>query len=215
MAFACPRCGDRYTQRLAMVHASGLSSSDWKTHRRSGRHSIGKRTYQTTLSRLTSPPAKRPYAGLLIVSLLMLGLALISFRSDALLTFPKGQILSTPSHTASSVKVYRHGHYSRSVQSGSVSSPLALNAPSLSRSQLGNRPSDRSILAGILFLLGGSTFGALVYRRYRFNHDCWPEQIQEWNDAFMCRACGATFQPHNREAFALDDNARVHLGRFR
>ena len=197
MAFPCPRCGDRYTQRLPLVHASGVWQGTWSNGLRGGT-----RTSQNALSMLASPPKRKPVillASAVLFMALYLAVTLAAFVAPHRLHAAAISALASsaqPARTPAAVLPHHGRHHAHTP-------PLA-PIPQFTASAVTNRQAHAPEWATdwksaaafeVVPLALLSMMLALLTSRLRYNHRKWPEALRHWQACFLCRGCGCIFLP--------------------
>lgn len=169
-----------------MVYGTGTHVRNW----RSGSGYSGRTTSQTLVGSLANPPVKRS----VLKPLLWLLLVFVVF----------GTAIRSVSETI--------------LQPATVSSPAPIiDGPRAKVSRKRTMPTrpvvtpeqrQRSL---VVFAGVGLALAALIVWRIvsaiRFNHGPYPILLRVWQSSFMCRACGAVFQPANAEQIMLQRGA--------
>lgn len=175
MAFACPRCGDRYTQSLPMVYGTGTSHRNWTS--RSGYR--GSTVSQSLVSALANPPRKRS-----IMKPLLWLVVVWFFFGGAIASTTRGMMSDSDQlHRASIINTRIH----RSLRN---------RPPSTHRALLTEDQSREIVL--IIAAIGATLSVLLIWRTataIRFNLGSYSQLLKQWQSAFMCKACGAVFYP--------------------
>ncbi len=192
MAYPCPRCGDRYTQRLPLVHASGVWQGSWRNGLRGGT-----RTSQNALSVMAAPPRRKPtvlLAGALLFFTAALLVLLTFYVAPQKLQAASNSVLAgsiAPSPTLPH-RNRRHRHPHADPPAAIPQAP-ASNAASSRQIELHWQAIvTAALLPGVIVCV----MLAVLMSRIRYNFREWPAAIQHWQSCFLCRGCGCIFLPN-------------------
>jgi hypothetical protein len=195
MSYPCPRCHDRYTRSLPMVHQSGIST--WTSQRGLARGS------QTVLSRMTSPPGPRDTLGaslLLILTMLPIAIGLLVAGVAISNTSVSQRLHPAPIIDGPNVRSHPLTRgAARRIPHVAPTQPVTPNTAPVHVSVLPVRDTPMVYVFGAFFILGWAALVAAAIRSIRrankYNRTVWQREMQQWRSSFLCRACGYVFIP--------------------